>query len=317
MVGYVKSVIIQISHGIGGAKIQIVSIMDRVKFYCCFIALLFFSFQLLANETSVFSKIKTIPINERDSLEFFFKRVMASETFAFVLFGDKPMGLTFFTRTECLSEQEKKTNPLLIFAQVDAVHGRFRKGFDIWKKYHHLFSSQSYLFLEYHIPFHPETTYVFLINKKAFIDTIEKHLADFQQTLGDQVTPILLLKEIQQTKDVFKVLKHNNLLIGILFGYGRHNSLLFQKKYDFLKRFPKKKMDCPYKLQMFNNTQLPLNSFMLELPRFAADLNHPETKQLSQKYHSQLRKILKRYQSGDFLEVTLQQLCQESSAVQF
>jgi len=31
---------------------------------------------------------------------------------------------------------------------------------------------------------------------------------------------------------------------------------------------------------------------------------------ITQKYHSQLQKILKRYQSGDFLEVTLQQLCQ-------
>ena len=108
-------------------------------------------------------------------------------------------------------------------------------------------------------------------------------------------------------------MKHNNLLIGILFGYGRHNALLFKKRCDFYKELPKRRAECPYKLQMFNTTELSLNHLMLDLPHFAADLEHPETKQLKQKYLLQRREILKHYESGNFLEITLEQLCREES----
>lgn len=279
--------------------------MARAKHYCFF--LLFFWASLVESNEAVSEEIKNIPQNEKESLEFFFKRAISVESFGFVLFGDKPMALTMFTRTECLSEYEKKTNPFLIFAYVNNEHGKFRKGYEAWKKYQHLFPSKNYVFIEYHIPVHQETTYIMLLNKSAFLATVQQHLPDFKQTLGEHITPQAVLEEMQHTKDPFKTLKHNNLLLGILFGYGRHNALFFQKKYAFLKKFPQKKQECPYKLQMFNVSKLPLNSMMLELPHFAADFDNLETQLLQRKYFYQRRLILNRYKSADFLETTLSQ----------
>jgi hypothetical protein len=147
---------------------------------------------------------------------------------------------------------------------------------------------------------------IFLINKDAFLKIVKNHLADFRNILGDHITPSLLLQEIQKTRNIYKTLKHSNLLLGILFGYGRHNAELFQKKYNFIKRFPTKRKECPYKLSLVNNTKLPLSPpRVLDLPRFAADPDHPETKQLKEKYKKQSRQIHQILESGDFLEVVL------------
>ena len=100
--------------------------------------------------------------------------------------------------------------------------------------------------------------------------------------------------------------------MGILFGYGEHNAELFEKRNEFIKMFPNKRKNTPFKLQPFSSTQLPLNALMINLPQFVADLDNAETKQLKQKYLLQRREILKRYESGDFLEITLQKLCEES-----
>lgn len=265
------------------------------------------------NHQKIASKLAILSDQERCYLEFFFRKAIVEEPFVYTLFGDKPMTLILFTKKDelnALSVYQKNQRYILsIFPLVDMNNVRFCKGLEVWKKYQHLFPLSNFIFLESRDPSRREIGYLFLINKKAFLKAIESNLEDFKKILGSGITSRCLLREIQNTKDVFKSLKHSNLLIGILFGYGRHNADLFQKKYEFVKRYPNKRTNCPFKLQPFNTSGLPLNSLMLNLPCFAADWKHPETKQLSQKYHSQRQEVLKQYQSGDFLETTLQQLC--------
>jgi len=286
--------------------------MKRIS---CFFALFFLVIISISigndEQVIVSSRTEIIPKKERDYLEFFFRYAFSTYPLGYVLFGDKPMAYASFTKTECLSDYQKQRNPLLLFAHVNLVHNKFRKGFEVWKKYQHLFPSKNHLLFELKDSRLKDECCIFLINKKAFLAAVQKNLKDFKTILGDDLTPHLLLEKIQSTKDVFKCLKESNLLMGILFGYGRHNAELFQKRYDFIKRYPNKRKECPYNLKLTSLSETSPNPLMMDLPRFAADLNHPETKQLLQKYRSQRREILKRYQSGDFLEVTLQQLCKE------
>jgi hypothetical protein len=56
-----------------------------------------------------------------------------------------------------------------------------------------------------------------------------------------------------------------------------------------------------------------LNPLLLHLPGFCADPSAEETAQLKANYERQYRKIIQRYRTGDFLEVTLEQMAKKSA----
>lgn len=301
--------------GVHGAAILTVTIMGRIKYISIFV--IFFLLILIFGrkigkvhevQTNIATEIQSIPKAERESLEFFFRYAFRFYPLAYTLFGDKPMAYASFARSENFTAYQKERNPLLMFAPLNWMHKRFRKGYEVWEKYRYLFPSSNYLFFDFTDPQTNDECWIFLINKKCFLQAVEENIADFKAILGNDITANQVLEEIQKTKNVFKVLRHKNLLMGILFGYGKHNAELFQKRHDFFKRYPGRRKDCPYQLNPTYRTDTPLNPLMLNPPCFAADLSHPETVGLQQKYHSQRHEILKRYRSGDFLEVTLSQM---------
>lgn len=202
---------------------------------------------------------------------------------------------------------------------------RKRRGWEIWEKYQRLFPMKEYVFIKSKNFVDNDFVAILFINKKAFLETVREHLADFKKILGDKVTPELLLERVLNAEDVFgQVLKNHQGLIGTLLGYGRQNAWAFHereqinpvigKKRFFLKKIPKspcqKELDSlNERLQMFDNRGiLDFNPLLLGLPGFAADPNSPETLRLKNKYEKQYRQIIHAYQNNDFLEVTLQKL---------
>jgi hypothetical protein len=197
------------------------------------------------------------------------------------------------------------------------------KGWETWKKYKHLFPSSNFVLLE---NCGREHVTIFMINKRAFLKAVEDNIGDFRDILGADETSQTILDRCLKSKCIFNdALKGHHGLAGILLGYGRHNSFLFSRR-EQISRGSELQMPLSpspgfstideehryinERLTRFDELGiLDFNSLLITLPMLAADHDHPETQQLKVKYTQQYKDIIARYKKGDFLEITLSQLC--------
>lgn len=198
------------------------------------------------------------------------------------------------------------------------------KGWEAWRKYKHLFPSSRFILLENQ---GVDCTTIFLINKDLFLQKVRENLDCFQEVLGSNITPEQVLADCLTSKDLIKdALKGHDGLLGILLGFGRHNACLYWRE-NQIKPWdgspPKSLTTSPgfltleeeyahihAKLTDFPNLLInDFNPFLLDLPEFRADPTHPETQQLKKEYLEAYKKIIKLYENGNILEITLRQFC--------
>ncbi len=264
--------------------------------------------------------LKSIPIEERKTLEWFFRMVIAGDTFGYALFGQKPIAVCVLG--------EPMAEVYWVEDWIDHIptslcHENLKmiQGWEVWKKYQHLFPSRNFAFFVSENFVDNGMKALVFMNKKAFLKTVKENWCDFKSVLGEAITPESLMEEVLCSSDVFgAVLKHHQGLIGIVLGYGRHNAWLYHEREVIWKKIAvekKKLTDEDLKeyarlnqlLQPFRQgTAADLNSFSLGLPYFVADLQHPETRRLKLEYERTFRKMMNSYAHRDFLEVTLGQL---------
>lgn len=252
---------------------------------------------------------KSIPKEDIDTLENFFAYMVSYECFGYVLFGDKPMSAggfdTHFTLQNSLSEGAVKQRRLYL-------------GWKTWEKYASLFPSKKFILRISKNPISPSFYWIVLINKDACLKCIESNLKIFRAILGDSITPQSILDKLETTEDIFgNVLNQNDCLLGILFGYGTHNSIAFQKKIEkykltkaiYSKRNKSDKLEI--KLVPFNNFNRDL--IFIDLPRFAKDPNHSDSRRLHALYWSNWKLLTQLYSNKRFLEVTLKKLTENNN----
>lgn len=283
---------------------------------------------------SIAQKLKNIPSEEQECLEFFFRSHF--NCLGYALFGDKPMAV--------MGYNEPKSEVIDIYDMLDRSFGVFDpynlkayRGWKLWKKYQHFLPMKNYAFVESKNFVENSHVALVFINKKAFLNTVAMHLNDFKNVLGDHITPEGLLEEVLKSNDIFgEVLKRHQGIIGTILGFGRHNAWLFHRREEmtvlsgkmspllgkprnFVRRVSnaafQNQLDALDKaLQSFDDRATPdFNLLQIGLPRFVADPNDPETKRLKIEYEKQYRQIIHRYQKGDFLEITLQQMTSEDT----
>lgn len=278
---------------------------------------------------SIAQKLKNIPQDDRQYLDHFFRFEFSS--LGYSLFGNKPVAVLGY----CDPLAEIKTIDDMfdrVFCTFDPINlGKYR-GWEVWKKYQHLFPMKNYAFIESKNFVENNYKAVIFINKKTFLKTVRKYLNDFKEVLGNSVTPERLLEETLKSKDVFgDVFKHHQGLIGTVLGYGKHNAWLFHRREEIsslsgeispllkkssilVKRRSKpllqEELDSlNQKLQGFDDRGvLDFNPLFMSMPGFAADPNADETKQLKKEYEQQYRQIIHRYQKSNFLEITIKQM---------
>jgi hypothetical protein len=254
--------------------------------------------------------ISNIPEKDREILDGFFRNLFFFYEFGYTLFGDKPVSFETFDL-----EQEQK--PELF--QTSAV------GYKTWSRYANLFPSNGYLFLffENKIEGICEIT---LINKAAFLKTVEDHLVKFSEVYGPEINPEKLLMHLIERQSLHNTpMNHRADLIGILLGYGKINAELFQKRNELLMTGAgiKKKRTTPShgycsveeELEVLNKS---LQSFSKEgritlnymrLPGFAADPEQEETIRLRKKYIKMRRQITEQFVQENVLQTIAEKLC--------
>lgn len=269
-------------------------------------------FSIAMQKEEIKEIIQTIPSADLKILEDFFRELLFCHGFAYTLYGDKPMSVESFD----LGDAGKSE---LFCTSSD--------GFKIWKKYAHLFPSKNHIFLFYEDK-EKDSCEISLINKHAFQQIISKNKEKFSEVLGLEISPEKLLALLMQQQSLENTLvKDREDLIGILFGYGKTNAELFQKRNEIWRKKVtlKKKRTIPSfgyhsideELRALNNSlqffskdgRFSLN--YMRLPSFVADSEKEETIQLKKKYIDQRKRITKQYAKGKILEITLEKLCAE------
>jgi hypothetical protein len=261
-----------------------------------------------------------IPQEEKAELEDLFKALMFQDSFAFTLFGSKPVSW----ESRYYFDSQKSKNPRALFMGFLRSTLKIKNGWKVWQKYCSLFPSSSYLFNGFE---DDDSFSIVLINKKAFLKTASQYEKEFKENLGENFSPFHLLKECEQ-QEFSKVVQKHESLMGILLGFGRNNSFRFERlahiaefgkdrQLHLIKSPPPPNPDFNSIEEEFLDLKNRHQSFVkdtdvkisaLILPSFAADPTDPETQHLKIKYMKQRRKILKKLAKGDFLEIILEQL---------
>jgi len=264
------------------------------------------------------SVLAKLTLEERYLLEAFLLRCLWNAPAAYVVFGDKPAAIIGWRRTPGHS--------LLAFSAKSSI---YIEGYRVWKKCRgSLPLSKKYLVLCKERVGGGEVSVTF-INKKALFKAVREHIDAVREVLGPAMTAEKLLKRIEENHGLtLAPLARHQGLLGLLLGYGKRNSWLWQRRRDLERaseRFslrPKKALPSLSKeameeiasiksrLQLFGN-EAPSPLRLLGLPVFAADLDDPESQELLDRYKKQRREIVQTYREGNFLEATIRQLCSE------
>lgn len=278
---------------------------------------------------SISQKLASIPEKDRYVLEAFFRYILFEESFAYVLFGDKPVSLSGYFDPKEISGD----NLIFIRQLLHKKNWIVKRGFEVWQKYQHLFPSSNYRLniersLEFDSIFH-----ITLFSKKNVFLMFEKHSKDFKKILGSEITVEALWKECGNDHWHRTALKNHEALFGILLGYGRENACLYHRRAIvgidtylppgvYFRTRPRPSPGYSSAEEEFRvldqiaqpfceeDYEWPNYKFMF-LPHFMADQNIEETKQLKIKYRNERKQIREIYSKGDFLEITLSRFTSE------
>lgn len=166
--------------------------------------------------SSAFCQTLQFNREEQKYLNVFFQMLVCHSEVGYVLFGQKPV---------CWDEFHFD-----ILISPDTTNHRFltalTEGLDIWEKHSPPHSNIIITSSNHDHIGKPNVHKFLVINRDLFLKTFNEHLTLFQSVLGPEITGIKLFETLASGKLSFpEALKDNNILIGILLGYGAQNAL--------------------------------------------------------------------------------------------
>jgi len=171
--------------------------------------------------------IKCIDKKDQETLETFFEYVIHRTSIGYSLCSQKPLATETFIEISKISKHHVHHVPKILFEHYG--YSILWNGWKCWERYSHLFPSEKFVFR-----FIPSLNTLVLINKPGCRNVIDENIDLFQKYLGITLTSEEIFEKICfpiNEEHLFK----NNCLLGILYGFGRNNSLAFSNRCYFLK----------------------------------------------------------------------------------
>lgn len=250
-----------------------------------------------------------ISVSEKENIEYLFNHLFKFSNFSYTLFSDKPISFEEIYTPNTTNTSIK--NYLTLLSYVTPIN-RFESSWNLWKSKFKDVQFDNYIFFDKKIA---GRTTVILINKNAFFRTFEINKKIFQYYLGKDLTAENLLANILSDKNSLKEsLGNYECLLGILLGYGVHNSKVFQKKQNITKcRVIVISKIIQDKLSEINKNLCAINQFfgwinVIQPIRFMAISDHPESKRLIEKYSSDNTMLSKIYKNGNVVDIIIEKL---------
>jgi hypothetical protein len=185
-----------------------------------FVALFGQGLAISIGDSSIPERLISIPNNEKKALSRFFEDIIFKSSFGYTLFGNKPISFTAYETNKGILQTSDYSFLIL------------ERGEELWKKYAIVFPSSNFVFKFQAYKGRHE---IFLINRKAVLEIVTKHLDVFKKILGYEFVPEKLLQDLEcPDTNILEVLHRHEGLFGILLGYGQNNAFAFQRKYDVI-----------------------------------------------------------------------------------
>jgi hypothetical protein len=243
-----------------------------------------------SRNATIVSKLSQIPKEDRARIEKLLSHLVWGETFAYVLFGSKPMAVC---------NQDKIGSPYYLTVHQSPAY-ELESLWETWEKYAHLFPMSEFIFLT---TGNDKIFELYLLNKSNCLKIIENNLSLFQKKTSCNLNAIEMFDYIVKSagNDIYKnSLKKSQGLYGILLGFGTENSI------DFENYFYLNKTRGP--LPPETGKHIDIEDPLLPPIPFFASFSAEETKKLIADYQQERKEILKIYSNKNFLETTINQL---------
>ncbi|NGX61204.1 MAG: hypothetical protein K940chlam9_00687 [Chlamydiae bacterium] len=235
------------------------------------------------------------------------EQILLEELFSFFVKWDQLGHVLFFeTKPVCLTgipfDCDFSLTAPCISKEPLKFQERLKEGWITWKKYEPLFPHPNFLICEEIRKVSKGEKQgtmvdVFFINKHSLLKTLKKNQHLFKQTLGASFTPTKFLEQIERDKTLRPHILYDEMLLGILLGYGHTSSWTYREKKLGHLNIPTMTVGKAEK-----GCELSPVSFM-------GNPAAKEAKILNCKYSLELKEIWNRYNRKQFLEITLKQLC--------
>lgn len=277
------------------------------------ILLITFSLFFCVNWKSLYVKsvLFFIPQEERHYLESFFLYLNVFSGFSFVLNETKPLTTAYLKRYDMLDDLSSYSSIGHLEDFFECLHPiilKMHKGIEIWEKYSHLFPSKN-IYISISKSRFPEPGIVIIIfNEVLLKKVINENKDDFSKILGKDFNCNLFIKKLKKkSTDFHKLLKNNDYLMGLIYGFGKDNAQAFQLRiksnlfsippYLISYDFPKPPNGLTSSdLKYFWDTENPINSFdpfFTSIPSFVINPRCLENQKLKQKYINSYKEINK------------------------
>lgn len=284
-------------------------------FVCCYFSVLVHSNGCAETCQLVHAELT---LQEEEDLKVFFHYLFAENELGYTLFDDKPVSFCFLpTGAPAISVKDRtfkiyKKGSLPLLSGVKA-----------WNKIKSFKGNSNYIFLITEKNGLPELA--FLINKEAFAHTFNENVDLFKHAYGQKVTAESFLERFENNEINVKELLQSHWQLGVLLGYGRHNSMLFQRRETLLEG----RKEIPWNPQA--NPSLEFDSLEAELlfldqhlqpvfignrflqqvvpVNFSGDLDSLETFLLQTHYKTVHRELSLLFSDANWFQMILERLC--------
>jgi len=259
-------------------------------------------FFFLAISTSIFGGVvkdglKQISVHDRVCMKVFFDEAIKMDQIAHVLyFENKPVSII---ANVLKSSNGRHFNDILCL-----------KGWHAFKKNEHLFPHPHFIFSESIVSFDEsfKVLHIYIINKESLENCLDLHANLFKETLGQEFNPRQFVSQLEEGQPLNSLINKNEMLLGILLGFGEESSIAFQDfnaEHGDIPNTSQKETYCGIDLKRPKGCRINPVAFM-------GNPHSPQVKELISTYEKELEEISSTYkQKKNSLIMVLQRLCAE------
>lgn len=269
---------------------------------------------ILCCAISAQANISAIPKRDLKKIEFLFDYLINDHDFAYTIFGSKPMSLADIYL--------ELPNNLPFWSKIKTLYFRkkLKNSLEAWEKHKSQFNSKDFIILDSEDGFFNCLTF-FIIHKKNLLCLLKAHESIFKQALGESFAPESFIEKLEKKEGTLSEIIHtNDKLLGLMLGYGVRNATLFQERLDLKRAIAKgKKLSLPVDdlTKQLSTVEAKLSDFsefeentVLAPLYFLADVFHPETIELKEKYEKERLEIIQLKEKSNLIEFALQRLAE-------
>ncbi len=254
----------------------------------------------LKKKTSLFMSRR-----EAVQLERFFRELIIFNPFAYTMAESKPLSFA--------SYKKPFSSPSSLFPS----NMKLVKGLQVWKKFENHFVGSRMALWEEEDPSWIVANHVLIVLAARSRCNEIAHTADFEEILKIND----LFDHIGKAPLFENTLQKNDVLIGVLLGFGMDNARLFNEQAEKLSQIDRNhQMELPklpgiwgsetmeYSARKQYLKSLTLQNFNIKdmiLPGFVGDPNSKESKILTHEYTTTRKKIIEFYEGKKFLDASL------------